>query len=411
MNISSSTTKIFSVNDNINYLKLNGRANLVSDGIAMDYSGDGIEWTADCSGDIFLIFSNKNENNSFACWIDGKRIGGEINYSETDVNANATSGRLQPKGNNASYTDSAVKITTAPLESGIHTFKIAKIAQVTPDNLLTLKAVEMSGSFAEKPENKNNYIEFIGDSITAGLGLLTHNLSDPMGSENTDPTLAYAWQIADAFDADRSLVCAGGIGIGAGCVKGDGPWRQSDNYQYTCAYRDCSSSGLYQPVRTPDLVVVNLGSNDWYQLKSVEETGYKGRPTINSYLDVDGVLHNGLTAEESLEKAVETVVECYKKLLNQIRSFYGNVPILCCVGMMSMQLMADSNKSTIESIYNKAVLESGIQNTYFLNLKSCNSPDADKIDMGGNYHPFYTSHVKNARIIIDYINSKGLMNK
>ena len=295
----------------------------------------------------------------------------------------------------------------------MHTFKIAKIAQVIPDNLLTFKSVNMNGTFGTKPANKKGYIEFIGDSITAGLGILSHNLYEQLSSNYSDPTLAYAWQVADAFDADRSLVCAGGIGIGSGAVansnKANNPWRQSDCYPYTCAYRNWTSSGLFKPTRTPNVVVINLGTNDWMQLKNVNYSGQKGRPTVNSYVDVNGNLHEGLTPQQSMDGAVETVKECYKKLLKQVRGYYGNVPILCCVGMMDYGYLADTNKSSIQGLYNKAVAETSITNTYFTTLQSCKSNGTYGMDVGGADHPFYTSHVKNAQLLINYIKGKGWM--
>ena len=407
--IGASADTVYGAKENVGYLKLCGRAALVDSGIAMDLSGDGVEWTANCSGNVSVTMNIKYAANYLVVWIDGQRVSGGINYDTADATKDATSGRIGLRKATIGWEDITARIASN-LPQGTHTFKIAKSTHVGGDNLMTLRSITMNGSFTAKPANKNGYIEFIGDSITSGMGILSHNLYDQLGGDYTDPTLGYAWQTADAFNADRSLISIGGIGISAGIAAGVAKdiYRQKDVYPKAYRYRDANKS--YFPTRTPNVVVINLGTNDWMQLRSGPYGKTPAKPNEHSYVDVNGnLIETSGTPQQNFDLAVKTIKDCMAVLLKQVRKYYGNVPIVWCCGMMTYGGFADTNKSNLKGLLNQAISENNHFNIYWLDLQWCKANGNYGMDVGGADHPFYTSHVKNAQILTKYIQSQGWM--
>lgn len=120
---------------------------------------------------------------------------------------------------------------------------------------------------AEKPL----FIEFIGDSITCGYGIDDENENHDFSTATEDVTKAYAYRTAKALDADYSMVSYSGYGIISG-YTGDGVKNSSElvpPYYESPAYT-IGDFGEIKPqnlkwdfsVRQPDLIVINLGTND-----------------------------------------------------------------------------------------------------------------------------------------------------
>ncbi|MFQ8601061.1 MAG: GDSL-type esterase/lipase family protein, partial [Oscillospiraceae bacterium] len=127
--------------------------------------------------------------------------------------------------------------------------------------MATLESITLAGSFLEAPDQSNLAIEFIGDSLTAGYG----NLGKPGDASPGSPLLqdgtqAYAFMAARELGADLSVIAMSGHGLVGGWKAG---WNVPKAYPYTNWYRDHEESGKYDFARPSDVVVVNLGTNDW----------------------------------------------------------------------------------------------------------------------------------------------------
>lgn len=108
---------------------------------------------------------------------------------------------------------------------------------------------------------KERYIEFIGDSLTCGYGIFSKGATDPFLHITEDSSEAHAATAAKILDSDYSIVAYSGKGV----------------------FRDYAMSqvepmGFFYPLvnrwpktewdfngRKPDLIVINLGSNDFGQ--------------------------------------------------------------------------------------------------------------------------------------------------
>ena len=235
------------------------------------------------------------------------------------------------------------------LEAGVHTFRILKQTYVKQARV-TFKTLTINGKLIETaPAQKEHYIEFIGDSITCG-----HGVVGPDGSAaSMDGTATFAFNAAEKLGADFSMICVDGIGV----VKGYQPEIIGDVYEYTCKYR--SSKTKYDFARKPDVVVINLGTND---------------ATFAS---------NSNTFKQKVTD-----------LINTVRDKNGNLPVLWVYNSMRADYREHA-KAAIDALGGESA---GLYMVEFVANAS-----------GGNGHPSAASHISNGNLLADYIKAKGLL--
>ncbi|WP_438432671.1 GDSL-type esterase/lipase family protein [Gorillibacterium sp. sgz500922] len=124
-------------------------------------------------------------------------------------------------------------------------------------------------------------IEFIGDSITAGYGVDDETAQQPFSTATEDVTKTYATLTAQAFEADCSIVAYSGYGIISGYTEEDRKLTSQlvPDYYDKVAYSVGSFGPGVKPESldwdfqafAPDLIVINLGTNDDSYTKDVPE--------------------------------------------------------------------------------------------------------------------------------------------
>ena len=160
--------------------------------------------------------------------------------------------------------------------------------------LAGLKELEITDGTVVEPvettaERGNLKIEFIGDSITCGYGIEGIWEKDTFTTQQERPDKAYAFQTAKALGAEVQLCSWSGIGITSGYVDPETINLPDTNWlmQGVWPYTDKSLSlrlGLEPEVWggdsrfKPDLVVINLGTNDisWVRGKEDRRLNYLG---------------------------------------------------------------------------------------------------------------------------------------
>ena len=132
----------------------------------------------------------------------------------------------------------------AGLARGTHTIEVRRATSDT--GMTELQSIEYCGTLTQ-PEKKTLQIEFLGDSITVGDGMLWEGNYDYVKDQNT--MLGYAAQTAAKLNADFSMVAHSGITT-AGMLT-------SQQQSYTTANETLplNSNGK-------QIVVINLGTND-----------------------------------------------------------------------------------------------------------------------------------------------------
>ena len=312
-------------------LKLHGRMSTVNSGITCDFTASGIEFTVRAVGKVKLKVT-ATKDTYFSVWVDGKR---------------------QDKRLYAA--DMAINLTLADFEEeGEHTIKVLKQTEAQW-SLCVLNSLTFAGELKEAPANAAKYIEFIGDSIVCGHGNLCLSGEDGQGNATQeDGTTAFAYRAAERLGVDCSIIGCSGVGIDKGFTS----FSEKDFYPKTSYYR--STSELYDFERTPDLVVINLGTND--NTKGTTKDAY-----------VSGV----------------------KSFIAYVRQQYGDVKIVWTYGMMTEETTSPWLLEAIEELGGEA------NGLYTLKL--------NKNREGGNGHPVEDAHELAGRTLARFITDNNLL--
>ncbi len=177
---------------------------------------------------------------------------------------------------------------------------------------------------------KDLLIEFVGDSITCGYGVDDEDRDHHFATGTEDVTRAYAYKTAKELVADYSMVSFSGYGIVSGyTATGEKLGNQlvPDYYEklgfsygtYKEEYKPQNMAWDFAKLQ-PDLVVINLGTNDMSYVLDKEE---RREEYIAGYLAfLKTIRKNNVGARllcvlgmmgEDLCPAVEEVVERYKQ--------------------------------------------------------------------------------------------------
>ena len=232
--------KTFELSKYADRVKPLGRYQMIDKGIACDHCATGIELSANISGEVELTLITTVEKEYcdsayFTVYIDGVRA---------DKRLEAPSGEQ-------------TVVVADSLTSGIHTLRIVKQTE-SNYNLCTLLSISFDGELLPPPKNREKYIEYIGDSLSCGMGILGQKgVPNPQTSLWEDVTLGYTYSSAELLSADCSIVSESGIGLA-------GSWFDPLFDFYTAWSYKRDKNVKYDFARIPDLLVINLVTNDFY---------------------------------------------------------------------------------------------------------------------------------------------------
>ena len=280
-------------------IKTQGRVYQTSDKLYVDWSASGIEFTANCAGDVYVTFDVETVNQDY-------QTGGVFFTVVVDgVTRNRDFCRLR-------YTGEHKFKIASNLPSGEHRFEIYRQSEI--GSKVAIKSISLTGTIQTAPKANDLYIEFIGDSITAANGILATSATENSGAPiYVDATKGYAYLAAHEYlKADFSTVAVSGIGASIG-------WR-TDTMQdvYPKLRYPHDDKTAYNFSRKPNLIVLALGTND-----------------INRYQNA------GLS--------LENVKQGFVDMLNLVRKQNPGVPILWIHGMM-----VDGSSPLIEQVIAEA---------------------------------------------------------
>lgn len=221
-------------------VKVQGRHSVIDNAITADWSGNGILFNAHCKNDVILTMNlislspSQATGSYFTVYIDGVRQPDRLL---------ATGGRTEMK-------------IAEGLAEGDHSFAVYKQSHVTQAGV-NLESITLEGRLTERPADSELYIEFLGDSITAGYGTYAaDNSTDQMSYPYTDGSQSYGFFCAEDLGADYWLCgkCSWGL------LAGSGGETVPSIYKYINHAR---SKDLYDfSTRKLDVAVINLGTND-----------------------------------------------------------------------------------------------------------------------------------------------------
>lgn len=206
------------------------------------------------------------------------------------------------------------------LPQGIHTVKVLKRTEALSTSM-TLHNIRTDGYFKIVDKTKKLTIEAYGDSITAGYGNLRGDISDTTNSDYQDGLQTYATYAATSLNADINVQARSGIGM----YTSNGI---DDTNQVNSFYNRVNYDGEYYwnfDNYTPDLVFINLGTNDFwnpsvFNLEKFKEEYSKFIVTLaNIYgSNTSFILMSGLM-ENNVNSVLPSIIEDAKqKIDNEI---------------------------------------------------------------------------------------------
>ena len=257
------------------------------------------------------------------------------------------------EGFNDSYTVRVIKVSECAQSTiGISSITVESGAEVTP----TL--------------HKDKLIEFIGDSITCGYGVDNEDPTSKFTTATEDFRKSYAYLTAKALNCDYSMVSYSGYGIISGYTESDTPHPDILPPIYDKVGWSMGTSGDFSISnikwdfsKEPDIVVINLGTNDATYVK-------------------DHVNRADLFSTK------------YVEFLKVVRSKYPNAPIICSLGIMGDSLYPAVVKAV--RLYAEETLDNNISSIKF---------DVQKPEDGYStgYHPTHKTYIKASKLLTDYI--------
>lgn len=212
--------------------------------------------------------------------------------------------------------DEAEKTVSLELPDDESTVKVLKLSEST-SSILGIKSITVTDTKPIAPsEKKALKIEFIGDSITCGYGVDDEDRNHNFSTTTEDATKAYGYLTAEILGADYSLVSYSGHGIISG-YTGDGnisTWGiVPEVYTKVGKFGGAPNSSVSDSAKwdfdsfVPDIVVINLGTND------------------NSYVKGD-------------PEKTKVYSDAYVEFLELIRKKNPDAHIVCTLGVMGADL-------------------------------------------------------------------------
>lgn len=222
------------------------------------------------------------------------------------------------------------------------------------------------------PAHKQRKMEIIGDSITCGYGVEAENELQPFHTATENPEKSYSMLTAKALDAEVNLISWSGNGIISGYVE-ETATEPSDGclmpkiYEYTDL--SCSEKLFGTDEEkwekwdfgkfVPDIILVNLGTNDCSWCKDIRERKNVFR-------------------------------EQYVKFLKAIRGHNPQAQILCMLGTMDQRVLKELEEAV--DIFGK---DCGDGRVHFLSLPPQNPEDG----YGADWHPCPYTQEKTAELV------------
>lgn len=269
----------------------------------------------------------------------------------------------KPAGKFGCFSADTTITVASGLKKGQHRIEIRKRTEGETGRTTFHSFIVPAGATLKATQPRSRHIEFIGNSLSAGFGTEGLNRDEPFTPENENCNLAYSTIVPRYFDADYTIIAHSGRGV----VRNYGDSVRMSKGTMTHKFPqvfDMDTTYKYNFVESnykPDLVVVNLGANDF----STEPHPYK-----------------------------REFQEAYTRLLNSVIDAYGkDVKIMCVIPYAVSENVEDFYPAAIAAVDSPNIRLLRMP-TYQLNSDS---------DRGAVWHPNYQGQQKIAMSLIPYV--------
>ena len=238
----------------------------------------------------------------------------------------------------ASVMGKGVTAVIENLRDKMHNVRIIRISEgATLTYIDKIVIYGKNPEFSVPAEAKRLKLEFLGDSITCGYGVLADSSEMTFYTHQQDSTKSYAYLASQALNAEIRTECISGMGIVHSCHEN-----------------------------------VGIRFIEFFNMVSRDMTGY----VCDGYVP-DVFIINGGTNDKTSHVTQEEFVKGGLELLVSVRKMYPKTPIIWMYGMMNH----DFEDGVIKAVqqFNKQD-----KNTYSLIVKPIS---AYKNQIGAKFHP------------------------
>jgi lysophospholipase L1-like esterase len=272
------------------------------------------------------------------------------------------------------------------LKPGEHTVEIVKRTEPYAGRIQFL-GLSVQGLLLAPPDPPEKKMEVIGDSITCGYGnevrIYAPNNSEPntgYHTKNENISKAYGSLLARRFNAQLVTTCISGTGVYRNLNGTTDPTKTFPGL-YGLIFPDDEKSKWDTSRYVPDLIVINLGNNDFNVIPEGE--------TLPTAPDENGFK------------------SAYKAFVRQLRVYYPHAKIVCSVGPMMNDNYPPGRKHwTKMHTWAEAMVTElqadGVPDVYYFQYEPIIGDP-----YGEDWHPTAESHQKMADEIAPFLESLG----
>lgn len=250
------------------------------------------------------------------------------------------------------------------LKKGKHIIKVIKINEIQYSRLGLIGFNFNNVDIIDEQENNKPKIEFYGDSVTCGFGILSNAKDDKTLMEDEDSSISYASIASEKLGFDFSLISYSGISLTDKLNISGVPFDILSIFDTSDLVNKWDFNNFIC-----DYVVINLGTND--------DAAYKSLNDQNEKL---------LTLKSFKEKYIE--------FIDILKSIHKNAQIICVSNVMNV--LHQDIIDVIKDVVNKENIKHS-NSIHYLEL----IPNND----GALTHPSKEAHKINADILANFIKS------
>lgn len=309
-------------------LKWLGRTTASQDMVGLDWSSSGVEFNFRGAA-AQMCLSASDRDDTYCTY-----IGVYVNGVRTQ--------KIRLK--NGNYWYNLASGLNPDTTTNIRIVKLNEASFSTAD----ITSLALDGALENPPEKKDLILEVIGDSISAGFGVLSAP-SDGFTSETEDGSYTYGALLAQKLEAELFLTAASGYGI---YMNNSGKTDEPMPVLYELAQPARSKTLKWDHEKAhPNLIVINLGTND-----------------------------------NAAHAPVDKVQEAVKAFLNRLITLHPQAKIVWTYGLMNQDYM-ETLRTAVEEVRKEN------SQVYFVELPSQSTFSSST---GAAGHPNAETHEKTA---------------
>lgn len=262
-----------------------------------------------------------------------------------------------------------------------------------PACLLQIHGLKLDGEVLPITERPYK-IEFIGDSITSGEGAVGAQAEEDWIPMWFSAVHNYTYQTAEALNADYRVLSQSGWGV-LSSWDNNPHGNLPQHYGQVCGLLGGAKQvalGSQEPADfaawQPDVVVVNLGTNDGGAFHNPAWQDPVTGETFKQRLLEDGSYH---------EEDLQTLGEAIERFLVQLRGYNPQAHIVWAYGMLGIPMLP-----TIQKTVAAYAIRNADTRVSVLQL-----PEMTAETVGARWHPGIACHEQTARVLSDYL--KGIL--